>query len=92
MKLTFLGTNGWYDTGTGLHVLNKFRFSQGIHIYGQEGTKEILDRIINEPYTVPLSKLPFKVDINELPEGYHKIPLPVECRLLLIPQHAWDTS
>ena len=134
MKITFLGTNGWYDTDTGntictliesddyfiildagngiykldrhipknsnkpiylflshfhfdhitgLHILTKFRFSQGIHIYGQEGTKEILDRIINEPYTVPFSKLPFKVDVNELCEGTHNIPFPVESRLLL---------
>jgi ribonuclease BN (tRNA processing enzyme) len=133
MKITFLGTNGWYDTETGntictlietndyfiildagngfykidrfivktskkpiylflshfhldhiigLHILNKFNFQQGLHIYGQEGTKDILDRIINTPYTVPFSKLPFKVDIHELPEGRHEVPFSVECRFL----------
>jgi len=133
MKITFLGTNGWYDTDTGntictliesddyfivldagngiyklnqyipgtstkpvylflshfhldhiagLHILAKFRFSQGLHIYGQEGTKDILDRIINEPYTVPFSRLLFKVDVHELSEGNHNIPFPVECRFL----------
>lgn len=134
MKLTFLGTNGWYDTDTGntictliesddyfiildagngiykldryipetsskpvylflshfhfdhiagLHILTKFRFSQGLTIYGQEGTRDILDRIINEPYTVPFAKLPFKVTVNELSEGYHHLPFPVESRFLL---------
>ena len=134
MKITFLGTNGWYDTDTGntictliesddyfiildagngiykldrhipknsnkpvylflshfhfdhitgLHILTKFRFNQGLHIYGQEGTKDILDRIINEPYTVPFSRLLFEVDVNELSEGNHNIPFPVECRFLL---------
>lgn len=134
MKVTFLGTNGWYDTDTGntictliesedyfiildagngiyklnqympdtgnkpvylflshfhfdhitgLHILTKFRFSKGLHIYGQEGTKEILDRIINEPYTVPFSRLLFEVDVNELSEGHHNIPFPVESRFLL---------
>lgn len=131
MKITFLGTNGWYDTETGntvctlvetekyhiildagngiykldqyisnrkpvnlfishfhldhiigLHILNKFDFKR-LHIYGQEGTKEAVDKIINVPYTVPLSMLPFKVEINELTEGYHNIPFSIECRFLL---------
>lgn len=132
MKITFLGTNGWYDTETGntvcalidadkyyvildagngfykidryiagkkpiylfishfhldhivgLHILNKFNFSQGMRIYGQAGTREIIDKIINVPFTVPLSKLPFKVDTHELSEGIHNIPFLLECRLLL---------
>lgn len=131
MKITFLGTNGWYDTETGntvcalidadkyyiildagngfykldryisskkpiylfishfhldhiigLHILNKFSFSQGMHIYGQVGTKETLDKIINVPFTIPLSKLPVKVDVHELSEGMHNIPFLFECRLL----------
>ena len=67
----------------GLHILNKFNFSQGMHIYGQAGTKNILHTIINEPYTVPFAKLPFKVEIYELSEGRHNIPFAVECRYLL---------
>lgn len=132
MKAIFLGTNGWYDTGTGntvctlietdeysiildagngifkldqyiegkkpvylfishfhldhiigLHILNKFNFRHGMSIYGQEGTKVILDKLINTPFTVPLSKLPFKVEVHELLEGVHNIPFSVECRFLL---------
>lgn len=67
----------------GLHILNKFRFSQGLHIYGQKGTKKILDTIINRPFTVPLNELPFPVEVHELSEGPYKIPFPIECRFLL---------
>lgn len=139
MKITFLGTNGWYDTNTGnticalietenyfivldagngiykldeyikssskpiylflshfhidhiegLHILNKFNFKQGIQIYGQKGTKKILENIINKPYTVPFEELPFKVDIHELDEthGHQKndqdLPFSIESRLLI---------
>lgn len=67
------------DHIVGLHILNKFNFSQGINIYGQVGTKDILNIIINEPYTVPLAKLPFKVEVYELSEGSHNIPFLVKC-------------
>ena len=127
MRITFLGTNGWYDTHTGntcsvlvegkdgifvidagngfakldqyipsdipvplfishfhldhicgLHVLFKFRFTKGVHIYGQEGTRDLLAAIIREPYTVPFSRLPFPVTITELGEGRHTDPFPLE--------------
>jgi ribonuclease BN (tRNA processing enzyme) len=71
------------DHIVGLHILNKFNFGQGISIYGQVGTKNILNTIINEPYTVPFDKLPFKVEIYELSEGQHNIPFLVECKFLL---------
>jgi len=71
------------DHIVGLHILNKFNFDQGMRIYGQAGTKDILDTIINEPYTVPIAKLPFEVDVYELPEGLHNIPFLVECKFLL---------
>lgn len=70
------------DHISGLHILNKFRFDQGMQIYGQTGTKDLLNKIINPPYTIPFARLPFKVDIIELPEGNHNIPFPVECRFL----------
>jgi ribonuclease BN (tRNA processing enzyme) len=71
------------DHIAGLHILNKFNLSQGMRIYGQVGTKDILDTIINEPYTVPFAKLPFKVEVYELPEGLHNIPFLVKCKFLL---------
>jgi ribonuclease BN (tRNA processing enzyme) len=132
MDIIFLGTNGWYDSGTGntictfissekyhilldagngiykadryirddrpvylflshfhldhiegLHILNKFRFPQGLRIFGQKGTKEVLNTIMNEPFTVPMSKLPFPVEVHELSEGPYKMPFPLECRFLV---------
>lgn len=67
----------------GLHILNKFDFSQGMYIYGQAGTKVILDLLINKPFTVPLSRLPFKVEVHELSDGVNHIPFQVKCRFLL---------
>ena len=67
----------------GLHILNKFNFKQGIRIYGQKGTKDILNMIINKPFTVPLTELPFGVKIYELPEGIDKIPFLVKSKFLL---------
>ncbi len=132
MDIVFLGTNGWYDTGTGntictlissekyhilldagngiykadryirddrpvylflshfhldhiegLHILNKFRFPLGLRIFGQKGTKEALNTIMNEPFTVPMPDLPFPVEVHELSEGPYKVPFPLECRFLV---------
>jgi ribonuclease BN (tRNA processing enzyme) len=67
----------------GLHTLSKFNFTTGIRIYGQKGTKETLNKIIDAPYTVPFNKLPYSVDILELSEGTHNIPFLIECKFLL---------
>ncbi len=71
------------DHVVGLHILNKFNFIQGITIYGQAGTKHILSTIINEPYTVPLARLPFVTGVHDLSEGSHNIPFLVNCKFLL---------
>lgn len=124
MKVKILGSNGWYNTGTGntvctlietedcyivldagegiqrldqyvkkdlpiflflshfhldhisgLHILNKFHFLQPIKIFGQPGTKDILNKIINSPFTVPFAKLKTKIIIEELSEGVNSPPL-----------------
>ncbi len=67
----------------GLHILNKFRFSQGLKIYGQKGTKRVLSTIINKPFTVPLADLPYPVEVHELSPGPYKMPFPLECRFLM---------
>lgn len=134
MKVTFLGTNGWYDTLTGntcsvlvqsdeydvifdagngiakadryisqekptflfishyhidhvagLHTLNKFRFTQPLHICGQIGIESVLRSFVREPFTVPFEQLPFPVRFIEMAEGRHRIPFSVECRLLVHP-------
>ena len=71
------------DHTEGLHTLNKFRFKGGLKIYGQPGSREILGRILAEPFTVPLDRLPFKAEILELSEGRHELPFVVETRQLL---------
>jgi ribonuclease BN (tRNA processing enzyme) len=132
MKVTFLGTNGWYDSKTGsttcilidtaechivldagngfykldelikdelpiyvflshphldhisgFHTLNKFKFKQGMKIFGQPGTKELLDRIIAPPFTVPFNLLPCKVEVEDVAEGRHETPFRFECRFLV---------
>jgi ribonuclease BN (tRNA processing enzyme) len=132
MRITFLGTNGWYDTETGntictlvetkdrfllldagngihrmdrfmprpkpvdmflshfhldhtegLHILVKFVFVPELHIYGQPGTKELLDRLVNLPFTVPIDQLPYPADVTELEEGVHDLGYKVECRPLV---------
>lgn len=133
MKITFLGTNGWYDTNTGnttcvfvetkdyyiifdagngfykidgyiknskkpiylflshfhldhivgLHILDKFKFRQGIRIFGQVGTKDILSKIIRQPFTTAFNKLLYSTEIHEFAEGIHKIPFLVKCKFLV---------
>ncbi|TAL28352.1 MAG: MBL fold metallo-hydrolase [Nitrospirae bacterium] len=132
MKITFLGTNGWYDTSTGnticilvetdkydiildagnglykadryisnkkpaylflshfhldhiigLHILGKFNLSQGLYICGQAGTKEILNKIINLPFSMPIERLGYKIEIYDLPEKKQEIPFRMEFLPLL---------
>lgn len=128
MRVTFLGTNGWYDTDTGntictlisardrhivldagnglwkldkymttqrpvdlflshfhldhtegLHVMVKFTFIPEMRIFGQPGTKKVLDKLVNLPFTVPLDQLPYKVEVEELEEGRHDVGYKVRC-------------
>jgi len=134
MKVTFLGTNGWFDTDTGntisvlvrtgeydiifdagngiakadryisqekpvllflshfhidhiagLHTLVKFRLKQGLKIYCLPGGAALLHTFAGEPFTIPLTKLPYPAHVIELTEGVHKLPFTVECRPLVHP-------
>jgi len=67
----------------GLHILNKFRFPQGLEIYGQKGTTKVLNTILSQPFTVPLDSLPFPVEVHELAPGSHELPFPLECEFLV---------
>jgi ribonuclease BN (tRNA processing enzyme) len=55
-----------FDHIIGLHILPKFSFPSGLQIYTKKGTKAILNKLINQPFTFPLSKLPYKVKIFEI--------------------------
>ena len=123
MKITFLGTNGWYDIDMGntictlidsqkfylildagngiykidryikeqksvylfishlhldhiegLHILNKFKSLPSLGIYGRKGIKKELNKFVNDPFTVPLNKLPFPAKVFEVKEGANQKP------------------
>ncbi|OPY10385.1 MAG: Ribonuclease BN [Syntrophus sp. PtaB.Bin001] len=62
----------------GLHTLNKFSFPQGLIICGPTGSREVLTRFVNRPFTAALSDLPYSVEIYELPADLTNLPFPVE--------------
>ncbi|MBI5582654.1 MAG: MBL fold metallo-hydrolase [Deltaproteobacteria bacterium] len=115
MNIVFLGTNGWFDSGTGntvcilvetqeqylildagnglhkidrfiktakpiilflshlhldhvvgLHIMNKFSFSQGIDAYGPPGTQKHLRTLIRQPFTANLQALNTPLRIHDL--------------------------
>lgn len=70
------------DHVSGLHVLNKFNFTQGLAIYGPPGTSQALDTIVNAPFTIPLNKLRYPATVRELEEGEHRLPFELTCRPL----------
>lgn len=65
----------------GLHILNKFDFKQGIDIYGPPGLKAMFNKVINAPYSMPISRLNTEVRLHEvnrtglLPPGIEYKPL-----------------
>ncbi|MBU4299159.1 MBL fold metallo-hydrolase [Patescibacteria group bacterium] len=71
------------DHIVGVHILTKFKFRQGLNIYGQKGTKKILNKLINQPFTVPLAKLRYKVKIQGISEGKYFLPFLVEAKFLV---------
>ncbi len=67
----------------GLHIFNKFRFKQGIKIYGYAGTKAGLDVIMRHPYTAPFKQVPFEIEIFEFKEGTYDNPISFTGKLLV---------
>mgnify|MGYP001619258744 CR=1 FL=1 len=69
------------DHVIGLHVLNKFHFSQGLNVYGPPGLRMLFKKVINKPYTIPITDLPTKLRLHEisggtiLPKGMSYAPL-----------------
>lgn len=64
------------DHVSGFHTFNKFNFSQIINVYMAKGRKKDFDTLVNPPFTSP--KPSTQITINELSEGKHQIPFPVE--------------
>ncbi len=65
------------DHIAGLHTLVKFRFKKGLTICGHKGTRRILGKFINSPFTVPLRQLPYPVKILELPAEAKSLPFKI---------------
>lgn len=135
MKITFLGTNGWYSSETGntvctlieakdyyivldagegiykldkyiksnkpiylflshfhldhiygVHIFDKFNFSQAINIFGQPGTKKFLNIIARRPFVNPFKTQVNKVIIKDLAPGLHRekfIPFTLQADYLI---------
>jgi len=66
----------------GLHTLNKFNFQHGLNICGPAGTRETIRIFVNDPFTAPVSQLPYSVNIYELPKEAGKLPFTVEAKEL----------
>lgn len=71
------------DHVSGLHVLSKFKFPQGINIYMAEGRKKDFETLVNPPYTTPTTI----VTTHELAEGKNDVGSPVEVFKM---QHAYE--
>lgn len=65
------------DHIAGLHMLCKFRLKKGLTICGQRGSRRVLGKFINSPFTVPLRELPYPVRIAELPKEAGELPFKV---------------
>ncbi|MEI8102937.1 MAG: ribonuclease Z, partial [Chlorobium sp.] len=55
----------------GLHILNKFKFKQGLTIHTQPGTATALQTMFSSTYSLPFANLGYPVVIEEL-EGPYK--------------------
>lgn len=84
-KIVFMFLSHFHlDHIVGMHILNKFSLKfPKLKIYGPKGTKEILKNFVNFPYTLPISELPYNVEIYEISDGIYNIPYNVECLSLL---------
>ncbi len=67
----------------GLHVLVRMRFPKGLTICGPAGTRQVIETIVNSPFTVSLNRLPFATEVYELPEDSGRLPFPVAVKPLL---------
>ncbi|OGS45214.1 MAG: hypothetical protein A2539_10310 [Elusimicrobia bacterium RIFOXYD2_FULL_34_15] len=69
------------DHISGLHILNKFNFSQGIKIYGPPNLKKAINTIIKQPYSMPLKQLKTDITLYNIDKKI-KFPVNVEYKEL----------
>jgi ribonuclease BN (tRNA processing enzyme) len=81
------------DHIAGLHILPKFRNLHHIRIFGQTGTKETLGKLLDRPFTAPLSLLKtigINVSVHDLNEGKNELDgYSVHCAPLVHADPAW---
>jgi ribonuclease Z len=66
------------DHVSGIHMLHKFKFKQGIDIYVGEGRKKDLETLCNPPYTLGFQNKELDLRLNELSENGQKEPFPMQ--------------
>ncbi len=66
----------------GFHTLALLNLKQELTIFGYTGTKEYLNALIQHPFSMSVSELPYKVNIVDLEERSHSYPFEFECKLL----------
>ncbi len=66
------------DHISGLHGLSKIKCEKGLTIIGQEGTRSVINTLVNRPFTVPLDKLSYNTKIIELPASSGALPFGLE--------------
>jgi ribonuclease BN (tRNA processing enzyme) len=59
------------DHVVGLHIMNKFSFSQGIDLYGPPGSKKHLRTLIRQPFTANLPALNTPLRLRDLGSDPH---------------------
>ena len=69
------------DHVIGFHSLAKFKFKQGIDIYGPPGLKLFFKNVINTPYSVPISRLNMRIRLHEI-KSTSILPLETNYRAL----------
>jgi ribonuclease BN (tRNA processing enzyme) len=70
-----------FDHVIGLHALAKFNFKQGIDVYGPPGLNALFKKVINVPYTIPISRLKMPVRLHEI-NNHSRLPLDIEYKQL----------
>ena len=71
------------DHIAGLHTICKCKFQHGLYICGQQGIANILNNILEAPFTIPAKDLPFDLQFIELPQQSDLIPFSVDSLPLL---------
>jgi ribonuclease BN (tRNA processing enzyme) len=74
------------DHISGLHMLMKFDFPQGMHIYGQPGTEKILEIFLASPFTASAEAVrkKYPLEISDLAEGDNSVHgLKIKTRFLV---------